>query len=119
MALQLIFARRVLYKSCNGEGSERVKLVRKGLKVSIVNMFYIEVWSGVLIFAAFISVLTMFVCLVRACFSIFFYIFIVSKVKCGITLRYIVIYKEILKRSTSGRKLLSKLLFPSALCKQC
>lgn len=113
--MQLAFITRILYKDCDNKGSGRVKLIKIDLKPLIVDTLYIEVWSKVLIFAASVSVSIMSVCLVKACFSIFLYVF---KVKSGITPRYIVICREVVERLTSGKKLLSKLLLSSTLCKQ-
>lgn len=66
---------------------------------------------------AFVSVLKIFICLVRACFSIFFYKFMVSEIKSDITFRYIVSFRKILKRLISGKKSLSELLLFLALRK--
>lgn len=78
-------------------------------------MVYIEVWSKILIFVAFVSILTIYICQVKACFSIFFYKSIISKVKSGITPIYIITCREILERSTFDRKSLLKLVLSSIL----
>lgn len=71
MALQLPFAKEVLCKICDNKRVWRVKLVKIGLRAPIGDIFCIKVWSRVLIFIVAVSVLTIFICLVRACFSIF------------------------------------------------
>lgn len=58
MALQSAFARRILYKSCNGKRFEKIELVRIGLRAPIVDMLYRKVWSRELIFAVSIPILT-------------------------------------------------------------
>lgn len=71
-----------------------------------------------LIWTAFVSVFTIFICLIRACFSIFLYKSAISRVKSNITPEYIIVYKEKFEKLTFCRKLLSKLLFSLAFCKK-
>lgn len=75
--------------------------------------------NKVLILAVFVLVLIKSIYLVKIDFSIVFYKFIISKIKSGITLKYIIIYKKILKRLTFYKKLLLKLLLFLVFCKQC
>lgn len=117
IALQSAFAYTILCKSYDGERSGRVKLVRISLRTPIVNILFIEAWSGVLIFAISISVSTMTICLIRGYFSIFLYKYTVFKVKSSIISGYIVACGEAVERLTSSRKSISELLLSSALRK--
>ena len=88
----------MLFKSYDGKRSRMVKLVKISLRALIVDILCIEVWSKKLIFVAFISVLTISFYLIKVCFLISFHKFTVLKMKSGIILRYIVIYKKALKK---------------------
>lgn len=105
MALQLAFAKEILCKSYNNEGSRRVKLVKRSSRTPIIDTLCIKVWTGILIFVVFISILTMSICLVRACFSFFFHKFIIFKIKFRITLEYIIVYRKTLEILISSKKL--------------
>lgn len=112
MTLQLAFHGRLLYKGYDGKRFVRVQLVKISSRALIVDMLCVEIWSRVLIFASFISI-------VKVHFLIFFYKFTVSKVKSGIILGYIVVYRETPKRSKSSRKSRSESLLSLALHKKC
>lgn len=118
MALQLTFAIIILSKRYNNKESGKIKVVKICSKASIIDIFCTEVWSGVLILATSVSVLTIFICLIRAYFPIFFHKAVSSKVKSIIIPRYIAVWKEALERSTFDKKLLSELLLSSTFYKQ-
>lgn len=117
MALQLAFALIILSKSYNSKKSERIDLVKIGLRASIIQILCIEAWSGVLILAIFVSVLTVFICLVRVYFLIYFQKAISFKIKSIIISRYILVYEKVLERLKFSKKSCSKLLLFSAFCK--
>lgn len=117
MPLQLVFAGEILYKDCDDKGSRRLKLVKTSLRVLIADIVYIKAWTVVLILPLSILILTIFICLVRASFWIFFYKSAVFKVKSNITPEYIIAYRKVLKRSTSNRKSLSELKLSSTFYK--
>lgn len=98
MALQLAFAIIISSKSSDSEESEKVDLVKIGLQVSIVDMLYIEAWSGELILAMSVSVLIISICLIKTCFPIFIYKAVSSKIKSVINLEYIAVCRKILER---------------------
>lgn len=109
-----MFGKEILCKSCDDKGFERLKLVKTGLRASISEIIYIKVWIEVLILALSIFVLTIFICLDRACFWIFFYKSAVFKINSNITPKYIIPYGEVLERSIFDRKSLIKLVLFSA-----
>lgn len=112
------FAREILCKNCNDVESRKLELIKTSLKALITNMLYIKAWNRVLtlVSSVFISIIS--ICLVKACFWIFFYTFIAFKIMFDITLGYIVICKETLKRSIFDRKLFLELMLFLAFCKQ-
>lgn len=81
MALQLAFVIIILSKNCDGKASERVKLVKIGLKSSIIDMLYKKALNWILILAIFVSISTIFICFVKAWFENFFHKAIFLKVK--------------------------------------
>lgn len=99
----MAFAAIILTKGCDGEESGRVELVKIGLRALIVDMLCAKAWTGVLILAMSVSVLTISIYLVRPYFLIFFHKAISSKAKFVIISRYIIVCGEALKRSTFGR----------------
>lgn len=117
--LQLAFVGEILYKSYDDKESERIELVKMGLRAPIAEMIYIKAWTEVLILALSVSISIIFICLVKACFSIFFYKSVVFEIMSNITPRYIIVCKEVLKWLTFGRKSLLKLMLYLAFCKQC
>lgn len=109
--MQLVFAKKMLYKSYDNKKFRKIELVKIRLRTLIINMFDRKIWSKVLIFAIFVFILIIFVYLVRAFFSIF-------KVKSDIYLEYIIkCHEKILKRSISDTKSFLKLLLSSKLHK--
>lgn len=113
-----MFAKEILYKNYNNVGFGRLELIEIGLRALIADMLYIKAWIGVLTLILFISISTIFICLVRVFFWIFLHIFAASKVMFDITSEYIIVCGEILKRSTFGKKSLLKLVLSLAFCKQ-
>lgn len=116
--MQLTFAAIILSKDYNNKEFERIKLVKIGLRASIIDIFCTEVWSRVLILAISVSDLTISICLVRAYFPIFFHKAVFSKVNSIIIPRYIAVWEDVLERSTFGKKLSLELLLSSAFYKQ-
>lgn len=89
-----MFARSILYKSCDSNRPKRVKVVKISLITLFIDRLCIKVWRKVLIFVASISIPKIPVYLIKACFSIFLHKSIVSKIKSGITFLYIVVCKK-------------------------
>lgn len=71
-----------------------------------------------MIFAALVSILTMFICLVKAFFLIFYYKSTIFEIKSDITPRYIIVYGKALKRLIFDKKLILELLLSLALHKK-
>ena len=84
--LQLAFAWKILCNNYNNEGSRRLELIKTGSRAPIADILCIEAWNRVLISVPSVSVLTISICLVRACFWIFFSTFTASKIMFDITL---------------------------------
>lgn len=68
MALQLVFTKEILYKSCNNIGFERLELIKTGSRALIADMLYIKAWTEVLILVSSVSVSIIFIHLIRAYF---------------------------------------------------
>lgn len=98
MTLQLAFTGKILFKNYDGKRSGIIELVKISSRAPIVDILCIKVWSRKMIFVTSISILTISLYLIKACFSITFHKSIVSKMKSRITFRYIIIYREVLKR---------------------
>lgn len=104
----IVFTGRILCKSYDGEVFGRVKLVKIYLRAPFIDIFYIKVWSRILIFEGSVPNLIIPIYMIRACFSISFYNFTVSKIKFSITPSYIIVCRKVLEKSTSDRKLYSE-----------
>lgn len=114
----MLFATIILFKNWDNKESGRVKLIKIGLKASIIDMLYTKTWSGMLISAMSVFVAIMSICLVGACFSIAFYKILPFEMKAVIIFEYIVVCGNILKRSISDKNLCPELLLSLTFCKQ-
>lgn len=91
ITLQLIFIKKILYKNCNSKRSKIIKLVKINLKDLIVRIFSIKNGNKVLILVISNFILIILIYLVKICFLIIIHKFLVSKKKCNIIFKYIII----------------------------